>query len=117
MPKTAVIVEDDFLIADYLDQICRNIGIKVLALEHEPGAARAAILGLRPEYVLMDVRLGAQQDGIDVAGEVLIEAPETKVVFITGSYEPPTLERMEQHHPHRILIKPISPTDLESALA
>ena len=39
-----------------------------------------------------------------------------RIIFITGSNEPPTIQRIESVTPHRVLIKPIDPEALRSAL-
>lgn len=64
----------------------------------------------------MDVRLGGKRDGVDVAMAIHTINPDIKIVFVTGSSEPPTIDRINMDHPHRILIKPISPGDLADAL-
>lgn len=113
--KTAVIVEDDFLIAGYLKDLCEDFGIKVLGLASDAEAAWRTISDTKPMFVLMDVRLGGKRDGVDVAMSVAETLPETKTIFITGSNEPPTIQRINNDHPYRILIKPIVPGDLHRA--
>lgn len=114
--KTVVILEDDFLIADDLRMMCEEAGAIVMdVLSKAPGAA-ARIVGLGPSHVLIDVRLGRGGDGIAVADAVHSERPSTKLVFVTASSEPPTLDRINAEKPHRVLIKPISGADLREAL-
>ena len=114
---TVVIVEDDFLIAEDLRGMCEEFGVKVLGMAHTAATAFAEIETHRPQFVLMDVRLGGKRDGVDIAQQVNDVMPEVKLVFITGSNEPPTIERIKEDHPFRILIKPISPEQLGEALS
>ena len=114
--RTVVIVEDDFLIAEYLRMICCDIGAEVVGMASEPGEAIELIERQAPEHVLMDVRLGSDRDGVDVAMQVHKTLPDTKITFVTGSNEPPTLDRIAQDHPHRVLIKPINTGQLKEAL-
>lgn len=114
--QTIVIVEDNYLIAEDLRGMCEEFGAEVLDVVYASDPALDSILEHRPDFVLMDVRLGGKRDGVDVALAVYQEAPETRVIFITGSNEPPTVDRINSDHPYRILIKPISPGDLRAAL-
>ncbi len=113
---TVVIVEDDYLIAEDLRSMCEDFGTNVLAVRHDASETAEKIIALAPDYVLMDVRLGGDRDGVSVAQQVYASNTEIKLVFVTGSNEPQTIERIETDHPHRILIKPISPDQLREAL-
>ena len=115
-PPSIVIVEDDFLIAEDLRALCEEFGGRVLDVLDAGEGAAARILELSPSHVLMDVRLGGARDGIEVAQEVLTASPETRLIFITGSNEPPTIHRIEDSRPWRLLIKPIAPGELREAL-
>lgn len=115
--KRIFIVEDDFLIVDYLTVLCEDLGFCVVGSAAD---AEAALEGIRrdwPPYVLMDVRLHGTVDGVDVAIALHAERPETRIIFVTGSNEPPTVARIRTDHPHDILIKPVSPQALEAALS
>ncbi|GGC42051.1 hypothetical protein GCM10011371_31820 [Novosphingobium marinum] len=114
--KTLVIVEDDFLIAEYLRVLSEDMGAEVVGMASEADQGRELIGEKVPDYVIMDVRLGGKRDGVDIAIEVHERHPHIKIIFVTGSNEPPTLDRIQQDDPHRVLIKPINPGDLESAL-
>jgi DNA-binding NarL/FixJ family response regulator len=111
-----IIVEDEILIAEDLRLMCEDFGAHVLEMRHTATGTAERIIELQPDYVLMDVRLGGRRDGVNVAQDVHDHTPGVKVIFITGSNEPPTIRRIENDHPHRILIKPISPHQLREAL-
>lgn len=115
--KRIIIVEDDYLIADYLSGVCEDMGAEVIGVASNADDAISLILANRPDYVLMDVRLKGARDGVDVAWDVHDMLPATKVIFVTGSNEPPTLARIHEDHPYRILIKPIAPEDLQRAMS
>lgn len=115
--RSVVIVEDDFLIAEYLQGVCNQLGVPVLGREGRADAAIAVIRRERPTHVLMDVRLPGRRDGVDIALALYREFPDMRFVFITGSNEPETIDRINDDHPYRILIKPIDPEDLREALS
>ena len=114
--KTVVIVEDDVLTAHYFRDICTSSGADVVGVEHFADSARKTIFAEQPDYVLMDVRLGGKRDGVDIAKAVHDTFPHIKVIFITGSNEPPALSRIHSDHPHQILIKPVSAGQIVEAL-
>ena len=115
--KTVVIVEDDVLIALHLEKLCQESGTLVLGVAHDGATARKIILAGKPDYVLMDLRLGEQRDGVDIAQDVLGKLPETKFIFVTGSNEHYSIARIESVRPKQIFIKPVEPRDIRKALS
>jgi DNA-binding NarL/FixJ family response regulator len=64
----------------------------------------------------MDVRLaGDGGDGVDAA-LAIHEQVGSKVIFVTGSREPSTMDRIEQDHPAGVLFKPIYGRQLQNAV-
>lgn len=115
--KRAVIVEDEVLIVDYLSDLCELFDVEVVGTADNGEEAIRTIRDTSPDYVLMDVRLNGKMDGIDIAKTVFDERVPMKIIYITGSNEPPTIARIKSDHPYQILIKPILPDDLRRALA
>ncbi len=113
---TVIIVEDEFLISDYLCDVCKDFGAEVVGVAYNADEAHSIIIDSKPDFVLMDVRLKGDVDGVDVAKSVYEKMPEVKIIFITGSNEPSTIERINTDHPYRILIKPINPLELREAI-
>ncbi len=115
-PKRIVIVEDDVLIAGYFKTTCESFGHVVAAMARDADNACRAIDATSPDYVLMDMRLLGERDGVDVAFATQPGHPEMKIVYITGSTEPSSIARIETDHPHCILTKPVSPQQIDRAL-
>lgn len=115
--RRAVIVEDEILIQDYLADLCELFDMEVVGTADNGNEAIETIRETKPDYVLMDVRLVGDMDGVTVAKTIYDEQPNLKIVYITGSNEPPTIARIKSDHPYRVLIKPILPDDLRQALA
>lgn len=113
--KSVIVVEDEFLIRLYLERLCKEIGVTVLGSAADEQEAEDVILQERPDYVLMDVRLKHQGDGVRVSKRVRSQLPNTRVIFITGSSDPDTTTHIETDHPFRILMKPIAPDQLRAA--
>jgi DNA-binding NarL/FixJ family response regulator len=110
-----LVVDDEVLIAMSLTVTLEEIGLRVCG--RAATAAKAVELACkhRPKIVLMDVRLKGEADGVDAALEIH-RLTGSQVIFITGSREPETLERINQDHPAAILFKPILPIHLTTAV-
>jgi two-component system, response regulator PdtaR len=112
LAECVLIVEDEALIAMGLRHQVSQIGMKVCAVAGTASAAIVLAQEHRPRIVLMDVRLGGEQDGVDAA-LAIHESVGSKVIFITGSQEPKTLARIQQDHPTAVLFKPMSERQLK----
>jgi two-component system, response regulator PdtaR len=115
LKNCVLIVEDEFLIAESLSMHMEDMGVAVCATAATAAAAVALALEHRPVLVLMDVRLRGEPDGIDAA-VAIHDAVGSKVIFLTGSQEPRTLERIRRLHPANVLFKPFSGVGLRTAV-
>lgn len=115
-----LIVEDDALIAMALQDDMEDLGLSVVGVAARAEDAMSALKRLRPDVILLDLRLShdvaAAGDGITVARAARAVAPGAKVVFITGSAEPAATERMKAAQPAAILHKPVSSDKLRLTL-
>ncbi len=114
--ETAVIVEDDFLIAASHQCTCEDAGIEVLAICDTGEEAVETILRVKPTFALIDVRLAGMRDGIYVAKEIRARGVDAIVIFVTGSTETATLRKLSELKPRSILRKPIETEELKSCL-
>jgi DNA-binding NarL/FixJ family response regulator len=110
-----LIVEDHALIALDLQFMVDDLQGKVVGTAASGEEAVALTNALRPDVVLMDVRLAGAIDGIDAAVAVA-EVPGTALVFVTGNTEPTTLTRIRRLGDFPIVAKPVSPLDLLGAI-
>jgi PAS domain S-box-containing protein len=70
---------------------------------------------LRPDLVLMDIRLAGDVDGIHAA-RVIADKLALPVVFLTENSSEPTLMQAQTANPSGFAIKPISKNDLRLAI-
>jgi DNA-binding NarL/FixJ family response regulator len=112
---SALIVEDDALIALSLADMLESMGFSVCGTADT--AQRAVDLAAlhRPSLVLMDVRLRGERDGVDAAREIQERAP-ARIIFVTGSCEQEIVERINAIRPAGLLIKPVMPEQLKVAV-
>lgn len=114
--KTALVVEDEALIAMLLRDMLEALGFTVCGAAADSEGAIALAEAHRPDLVLMDVRLRGAVDGIEAAREIRARAG-CRIIFVTASREPATVDRAEAFEAAGLLFKPIRPQDLEAAIA
>jgi CheY-like chemotaxis protein len=109
--KKVLVVEDEFLIATAL-------GVQIEAMGHvfcgsAPSAYRGIVMAreMQPDIILMDMRLEGDVDGVDAA-LAIHQIASAKIIFITGSKAPETLDRIALAQPAAILFKPYSTNEL-----
>ncbi|MBO9670407.1 MAG: response regulator [Sphingobium sp.] len=111
----ALIVEDEFLIAEGLRVQLQAMGLDVCDVATTAEAAVELAEKHRPDLVLMDVRLDGEKDGVDAAMEIH-RSIKTPVIFLTGSREDMTIARINEDHPAGVLFKPVSPVQLQRTI-
>jgi DNA-binding NarL/FixJ family response regulator len=113
--RSVLVVDDEFLIAQGLRLQVEGMDMAVCATAATADDAVALAQAHRPEIVLMDVRLHGDKDGVDAA-LAIHDTVGSKVIFITGSREQSTLDRIQMDHPAGVLFKPISERQLRTAI-
>ena len=115
LKKSVLIVEDEYLISLGLTAQIEDMGLKVCATADSADAAVIQAEAHRPAIILMDVRLRGHSDGVDAALAIR-GSVDSKIIFITGSREQKTIDRIDQGHPFAVLFKPISDKQLHAAV-
>jgi len=110
-----LIVEDQFLAAEFLKIWVEAYGFEVCGVAKSANRAVELASQHMPDYVLMDMRLEGDRDGVDAALEIS-QTQQPRFIYCTGSSEPSTMKRIAEDHPFEILIKPINHEDLGAAL-
>jgi two-component system, response regulator PdtaR len=110
-----LVVDDEQLIALSLRMTLEDMGIEVCGMAATADKAVELARLHQPGIILMDVRLRGRRDGVDAALEIH-RTLDVAIIFITGSREPETLERIRLDNPEVILFKPILPVHLREAI-
>jgi len=108
-------VEDEFIIAEGLRLQLEQMGVSVCGIAATADDAVSLAKEHDPRLVLMDVRLKGERDGVDAALDIH-HAVGSKVIFITGSREQATIDRIGLDHPAATLFKPVSPFQLRRTI-
>lgn len=109
--KKVLIVEDEMIIALMLEQMVKNLGHEVVGKVMSGEEAIESALSLKPNLILMDIRLKGEIDGIQAMSEIrqIIDIP---VIFISGNTDSLYTERIKESDYLGFLTKPISQNDL-----
>jgi len=114
--KRALIVEDEFLIAEGLRYQLDALSVDVCGVACTAEEALELAVSHRPDLILMDVRLDSKRDGVDAAIDIHAAKLNAPVIFVTGSREQATLDRIALDHPAATLFKPVSEQQLKRTI-
>lgn len=107
-----LIVEDEVLVAKDIRRFLRGLDFEVLGMAVSGEEAIAQSLELRPDLILMDIRLKGEIDGI-TAIERIREQLDVPVVYLTAQWDKRTRERAGQSGAHGYVLKPWLERELE----
>jgi response regulator NasT len=113
-PKRVLIAEDEALIRLDLSEMLAEEGFEVVGQAVDGEQAVAMATELRPDLVIMDVKM-PKKDGIDAAADIVGEqiAP---VVILTAFSQRELIERARDAGAMAYLVKPFSKGDLLPAI-
>jgi len=116
MEKTKVlIVEDEAIVAMEVQNSLQVLGYEVTAVVNTGEKALAAIEAVRPDIVLMDIRIKGDLDGIEVAIQIRQDFG-IPVIFSTAYLDTERIERAKLAMPFGYLVKPLQEKDLKVTL-
>lgn len=112
---TILVVEDESIVAMDLRQRLTAMGYAVPALAGSAPEALKKAEELRPDLVLMDIRLRGDMDGIETAEQIhdLFGVPP---VYLTAYTDADTLRRAKITEPFGYVVKPFDERTLRSTI-
>lgn len=110
-----LIVEDDYLVALSSEWALTDAGFEVVAIAATGEEAVVAALEVRPDLLLMDIRLAGDMDGIDTA--LALRAHGLRCLFASANSDPATVARGAAAEPLGWLRKPFTDTALVAAVS
>jgi hypothetical protein len=110
-----LVVEDERIIALNVRESLESLGYIVPAIVASGEKAVEKALALRPDLVLMDIRLKGNIDGIQAA-EQIWESLSIPVIYVTGHSDKSTLERAKITAPFGYILKPVKEQELYVAI-
>ncbi len=115
MPESVMIVEDEGVVALELEQCLRQMGYKVPTVVGTGAEAIARAAEIKPDLVLMDIRLKGRMDGIEAARQIL-SSQSIPVVYLTAHSDDATVRRARETAPFGYVLKPWEEKSLQIAI-
>jgi DNA-binding NarL/FixJ family response regulator len=112
----AIIVEDEWIVARDLQHILEEIGLEIIRLVRRPADLHALLDEQDPDLVVLDIDLGAEIDGIELAEQIHKTHPNCALLFVSAHAEPETLARIRKVDAHGFVVKPFARPQLEAAV-
>ncbi|XGV96504.1 MAG: response regulator [Leptolyngbya sp. BL-A-14] len=109
-------MEDNFILAANLQESLESLGYEILDTTVSCEEAIRQAIHLRPDLILMDIRLEGSQDGIQAAAFIWNQL-QIPVIFLTGHSDKSTLMRAQQTFPFGYMLKPVNAQALHEAIA
>ena len=110
-----LIVEDEVIVALDMEDRLAALGYQLAGHALSGESALELTRELRPDLVLMDIRLQGDMDGIAAAAEIRRRF-HVPVIFLTAYSEDETLERAKLAEPYGYILKPFDDRELKSAV-
>jgi AraC-like DNA-binding protein/CheY-like chemotaxis protein len=116
MKYKILIIEDELLIAKDISNILEREGFETKYGITNTHDALNELKNSSYNLVLIDVKLQADSDGIEIGAE-LLKKDNIPFIFITSHSDNLTLNRIKLTRPHGIIIKPFKPVDVLSTVS
>ncbi len=110
-----LIIEDEAIIALHIKMIVTELGHNVTAVARRHADAVKLAANQRPDLILSDIHLADGSSGIDAVNEILEQAGDIPVIFITAY--PERLLTGERPEPAFLITKPYTEDQLQSAVS
>jgi two-component system, response regulator PdtaR len=114
-PVSILIVEDEALIASYIEEVLGESGFRVAGIAASGPEALSLAAENSPDLALVDIRLTGPIDGIQLACQ-LRETFAVPAIFLSGLLDDATTERARSAHPLGFLPKPFLPSQVFNAI-
>jgi len=113
--KKALIVEDELLVAEDLKERLERFGFQNSEIALTDEEAIAKYKQFSPDLVLMDIKLGKESNGVDVAKKIQTMA-ETPIIFVTAYADKPTVSQVLHANHYGYILKPFTDSSLYTAI-
>jgi PAS domain S-box-containing protein len=110
--KKVLVVEDEIAIAEEIIDRLEGLGFDVSGTASSGEDAIKKAEEVRPDLVLMDIKLEGAMDGVEAAGQIHTRFG-VPVVYLTAHSDRKTLERAKVTEPFGYITKPFEDRDLK----
>lgn len=110
-----LIVEDEPIIAENIAMYLNNNDFKVSGIAYDCAEARNQLNQNTPDVVLLDINLGCEEDGIDLAA-FINKKYNLPLLFLTSHTDKQTIDRAKEVEPGGFIVKPFNEKGLLAAI-
>src|SRR4051812_44018375 len=110
-----LIVEDEALVASYIQDVLEESGFHIAGIASSGAEAISLASEVPLDLALVDIKLSGPMDGIEVA-RLLRERHKVPSIFLSGLQDPETMARARSIEPLGFLPKPFRPSQVYNAL-
>ena len=114
-PASILIVEDELLVASYIENVLGESGFRVAGIVASGPEALALAAETRPDLALVDICLAGPIDGVELAC-LLRQRFALPAIFLSGLVDAETMQRAEAARPLGFLAKPFLPSQVFNAI-
>lgn len=111
-----LIVEDEAIVANDVRDLIEDLGYKVVGMAATAEEALKQTRKYKPDFVLMDIVLKGDEDGIEATYEINKAVPDTRVIYLTAHTDSATITRAGKSPHFAFLNKPFEPVQLQVAI-
>lgn len=115
MKGRVLIVEDEPIIAEDIAQYLEQANYGVFDICYDMGAAIKALEEGKPDLAIVDINLGNNMDGLELAAHIYKNC-DFPFVYLTSYSSSSVLEKAKKTHPMGYIVKPFDESDLFSTL-
>jgi DNA-binding LytR/AlgR family response regulator len=115
MNTKILVVEDEPAIGEYIHYLLTRMGYQVPAVADSYHGALEKIKETDPDLLLIDISLGGDRDGVDLAMEIR-KSLDRPFIFVTSYTDLETIERVKHVKPDGYLTKPFKDQDIHIAI-
>lgn len=112
---TVLIVEDDPIIAADLKFFMKDFGYAPFPAVADAEQALLMLESITPDFILMDVSLEGEVDGIELA-EKINQKMDVPIIFLTAHHDKKTIDRIKTTQPSAYLVKPLQEHNLKASI-
>ena len=113
--ETILIVEDDGILAAFLQDTLTGFGYTALQPVATGEEAIAKAAAQKPQLVLMDIELAGEMNGI-TAAEHIQSASDIPIIYLSGYSQYPLLQKAKVVAPYGYLVKPVPVEELAAMI-
>ncbi len=106
-----LIVEDELMLAEDMGKKLRSLGYEVAGMVVSGEDAVQAVEELRPDLIVMDIKLEGDVDGIEACRRITSQH-DIPVVYVSAFAEKDVLDRAKKTRPYGYLSKPLGLLEL-----